>query len=161
MIRHVSIPAREPRHVATVLAEVMQGRVYPFPGPAPGAFMAVAGDEHGTMIEVYAEDTVGAPGKGEAPGTFESNPTPPQYWPFHLLLSVSLDEAAIQAIGEREGWRTRRFGRGAPGQPPLFEVIEFWVENRFLIELSTPDMDPDYLRTYQLKALEAALTARA
>jgi len=41
MIRHVSIPARDPRHVATVLAEVMQGRVYPFPGPVPGAFMAV------------------------------------------------------------------------------------------------------------------------
>jgi hypothetical protein len=66
-----------------------------------------------------------------------------------VLLSVQLDEAAIQAIGDREGWRTRRFGRGPPNRP-LFDVIEFWVENRFLIELSTPDMDPAYLRTCEM-----------
>lgn len=157
MIRHVSIPARDPHHVATVLAELMQGRVYPFPGPVPGAFMATAGDAHGTQIEVYPEQAAAAPGKDGAPGSFEVNPAPPQYWPFHLLLSVQLDEAAIQTIGDREGWRTRRFHRGPPGQP-LFDVIEFWVENRFLIELSTPDMDPAYLRTYD--GLEA-MTARA
>jgi hypothetical protein len=154
MIRHVSIPAGDPRHVATVLAELMQGRAYPFPGPLPGAFMAVAGDAHGTQIEVYAEDTAAAPGEGGAPGDFHANPAPPRYWPFHLLLSVQLDEAAIQAIGDREGWRTRRFSRGAPGRP-LFDVIEFWVENRLLIELSTPDMDPAYLRTYH--GLEAMM----
>jgi hypothetical protein len=157
MIRHVSIPARDPRHVATVLAELMQGRVYPFPGPIPGAFMAVAGDAHGTQIEVYTETTVGVPGVGDEPAEIQVNPTPPQYWPFHMLLSVELDESAIQAIGDREGWRTRRLSRGMPGRP-LFDVIEFWVENRFMIELSTPAMDPAYLRTYQ--GLEAMM-ARA
>jgi hypothetical protein len=117
--------------------------------------MAVAGDDLGTQIEVYPEGAAAAPGEGAAPGTFHINPTPPQYWPFHLLLSVKLDEAAIQAIGDREGWHTRRFHRGPPGQP-LFDVIEFWVENRFLIELSTPDMDPAYLRAYaDLEALMA------
>jgi hypothetical protein len=154
MIRHVSIPARDPRHVASVLAELMQGRVYPFPGPVPGAFMAVAGDPHGTQIEVYPEQAAAAPGEADAPGVFEANTAPPRYWPFHLLLSVQLDEAAIQAIGDREGWRTRRFHRGPPGRP-LFDVIEFWVENRFLIEVSTPDMDPAYLRTYE--GLEAMM----
>src|SRR5690348_5054328 len=118
MIRHVSIPARDPRHVATVLAEVMQGHVGPFPGPVPGAFMASAGDAHGTQIEVYPEDAAAVPGEGGmAPGVFEANPAPPQYWPYHVLLSVQLDEVAIQRIGDREGWRTRRFGRGPPGRP--------------------------------------------
>jgi len=149
MIRHVSIPARDPSHVATVLAEVMQGRVYPFPGPVPGAFMAAAGDGLGTQIEVYPEDVGAQPGKGGEPGVFEANPAPPEYWPFHVLLSVRLDEAAVQAIGDREGWRTRRFGRG-PANRPFFDVIEFWVENRFLIEISTPDMDPAYLRTCEM-----------
>jgi hypothetical protein len=120
--------------------------------------MAVAGDALGTQIEVYPEAAAAAPGHGEAPGRFQANPAPPQYWPFHLLLSVELDEAAIQAIGEREGWHTRRFSRGMPGRP-LFDVIEFWVENRFLIEVSTPDMDPAYLRTYQ--GLEAMMAAMA
>ena len=158
MIRHVSIPARDARHVATVLAELMQGRVHPFPGPVPGAFMAASGDAHGTNIEVYPETAAATPGEGGEEGFFVANPAPPQYWPFHLLLSVQLDEAQVQAIGDREGWRTRRFGRGGPPGRPLFDVIEFWVENRFLIEVSTPDMDPAYLRTCQ--GLEAMM-ARA
>ena len=153
MIRHVSIPAANPRHVAGVLAELMQGRVYPFPGPIPGAFMAVAGDEYGTQIEVYTETTAAAPGDGGMPAIL-ANPSPPQYWPFHILLSIRLDEAAIQAIGDREGWVTRRLSRGMPGGP-LFDVIEFWVENRFMIELSTPDMDPAYLGAYH--GLEAMM----
>jgi hypothetical protein len=158
MIRHVSIPAREPRHVAAVLAELMGGRCYPFPGPIAGAFMAASGDEHGTNIEVYPETAAATPGEGGEEGFFAANPAPPAYWPFHLLLSVALDEGQVQAIGDREGWRTRRFSRGMPGRP-LFDVIEFWVENRFLIEVSTPDMDPAYLRTCQ--GLEAMMAARA
>ena len=39
MIHHVSIPAREPQHVAEVLAELMGGKCYPF-GPLEGAFSA-------------------------------------------------------------------------------------------------------------------------
>jgi hypothetical protein len=54
MNHHVSLPAREPRHVAGVLAELMGGRCHPF-GPLEGAFMASSGDEHGSMIEVYPE----------------------------------------------------------------------------------------------------------
>ena len=54
MIHHVSIPAREPQRVATVLAELMNGKCFPF-GPLEGAYMAASGDEHGTMIEVYPE----------------------------------------------------------------------------------------------------------
>src|SRR6516165_12781159 len=54
MIHHVSIPAREPQHVAEVLAELMGGNCFPF-GPLEGAFMAASGDGHGSMIEVYPE----------------------------------------------------------------------------------------------------------
>ena len=32
MIHHISISARDPEHVAAVLAELMDGRVFPFPG---------------------------------------------------------------------------------------------------------------------------------
>jgi hypothetical protein len=41
MIHHVSNPAREPRHVAGVLAELMGGTCHPV-GPLEGAFMAAA-----------------------------------------------------------------------------------------------------------------------
>ena len=57
---------------------------------------------------------------------------------------MPVDRATVERIGEREGWRTRYFGRGAPGQPPAFHVIEFWVENRLMIEVATPDMVEEY-----------------
>jgi hypothetical protein len=56
MIHHVSIPAREPQHVAEVLAELMNGKCFPF-GPLEGAFMATSGDANGTTFEVYPERT--------------------------------------------------------------------------------------------------------
>ena len=48
-------PARDPARVAKVLAELIDGHAYRFPGPLPGAAMAVSGDRHGTMIEIYPE----------------------------------------------------------------------------------------------------------
>ena len=156
MIRHVSIPAMNPANVAKVLAELMHGRAYKFPGDVRDAFMAVSGDPAGTMIEVYPLTAAGRPGEDEAPGRQEPNPNPPEFWPFHLLMSVPLRETDILAVGAREGWRTKRFGRGAPGARPLFEVIEMWVENRFLVELAPEDMISPYERTYQFELLDRA-----
>jgi hypothetical protein len=72
-----------------------------------------------------------------------------------MLLSVPVDRATVGRIGEREGWRTQYFGRGAPGQPPAFHVIEFWVENRLMIEVATPDMLSEYTRLIRYDMLEA------
>ncbi|MEJ0017078.1 MAG: hypothetical protein WDN25_11040 [Acetobacteraceae bacterium] len=146
----MSISARDPQHVATVLAELMGGRCYPFPGPIAHSFMAVTGDAHGTMIEVYPETVTLVPGTGDDPGQAGQSATA-GYGPFHLLLSVPVDRATVDRIGEREGWRTRYFGRGAPGQPPAFHVIEFWVENRLMIEVATLDMVEEYTRIIRLE----------
>ena len=48
------------------------------------------------------------------------------------------------AIGAREGWRARTFGRGMKGHKPFFHVIEFWLENRLMIEVASPDMAEVY-----------------
>jgi hypothetical protein len=159
MIHHVSIPAREPRHVAEVLAELMGGRCYPF-GPLPGAFMAVSGDSHGTMIEVYPEASALSPGTSEDPVTFVENERTPPTWPFHLLLSVPTEQGDIEHIGEREGWRTKLFGRGMPGEKPLFHVIEFWIENRLMVEVVPREMARDYEELLQFSSLDAMMGAR-
>lgn len=52
MIHDLSISARDTRHVADVLAELSDGVVTGF-GPSPDSWIAWAGDEHGTAIEVY------------------------------------------------------------------------------------------------------------
>lgn len=155
MIHHISLPARDPAVVAEVLAELMGGRAYPFPGPLPGARMAVSGDPHGTMIEVYPEPTVMTPGPGERPVVYATDGTQQPYAAFHALISVPLDRAAVEALGARVGWRTRLFGRGGPNRPPVFHVIEFWVENRILLEVVTADMIEVYTRYMQPQHLDS------
>ena len=144
MIHHVSIPAREPQHVAKVLAELMVGECHPF-GPLDGAYMATSGDAHGTMIDVYPEQATLDIPDNDDPVLFGENKTPPHAWPFHMLLSVPLEQDEIERIGAREGWRTKAFGRGARGgQKPFFHVIEFWLENRLMIEVISPAMAKEY-----------------
>jgi hypothetical protein len=141
MIHHVSIPAREPQHVAEVLAEVMGGRCVPF-GPLEGAYMALGAD--GGMIEVYPDRaTLDIPASDDQV-VFGENQAPPRTWPFHIFLSVPLDREAVERIGTREGWRTKTFGRGIQGHKPFFHVIEFWLENRLMIEVAPPDMAKEY-----------------
>ena len=143
MIHHVSIPAREPQHVAEVLAELMGGKCFPF-GPLEGAFMAASGDAHGTMIEVYPERATLDIPKRDDQVVFGENRAPPQTWPFHVFLSVPLASEQVERIGAREGWRAKAFGRGMQGHEPFFNVIEFWLENRLMIEVVPPAMLREY-----------------
>jgi hypothetical protein len=143
MIHHVSIPAREQQHVAEVLAELMRGKCYPF-GPLEGAYMAASGDEHGTMIEVYPDcATLDIPSNGDQV-VFGNNTAPPQTWPFHVFLSVPREPDDIERIGAREGWHAQTYGRGMQGSEPFFHVIEFWLENRLMIEVVSPAMAREY-----------------
>ncbi len=154
MIHHVSLPARDPQHVAAVLAELIGGRAYPFRGPLPGAWMALQGDAHGTLIEVYPETTLLRPGEGERRIPFATSPTAPGYFGWHVNLSVALERDAIERIGARENWQTMLYGAAPPGKPAVFHVIQFWVENRTLVELITPSMLADYLRLARFATFE-------
>jgi hypothetical protein len=58
---------------------------------------------------------------------------------------VPREAEEIERIGAREGWRAKTFGRGMQGRKPFFHVIEFWLENRLLIEVATPAMTQEYL----------------
>jgi hypothetical protein len=144
MIHHLSIPARDPRHVAGVLAELLGGYSGPFIGPMPGAWVAYAEDSSGTGIEVYPEDTVLIPGEGDSMGKVSRAESAASWSAFHALVSVKADRATIERIGAREGWRTRHFWRG-PGDMRLFELYEFWIENRLMLELVTEDMLAAYV----------------
>jgi hypothetical protein len=154
MIHHFSIAVADPERVATVLAELLGGFACPFLGPIPGAWAAYAGDAHGTGIEVYPERTAFAPGEGEGMAALEQHEAP-AHVPFHALLSVKVDRAAIERIGAREGWRTVHLWRGPNPQTRLFEVYEFWIENRIMLELATAEMLPAYVRITNAAAQKA------
>ena len=59
MLFHLSIDARDPRHVANVIAELFgSGKAAPFPPVAEGSWVALALDERNTTVEVYPRGTV-------------------------------------------------------------------------------------------------------
>jgi len=157
MIHHVSIPAREPERVARVLAELLGGYAGPFIGPMPGAWVVYQEDGFGTGIEVYDERTMLVPAQGDAMGETQLG-EPPEAVAFHALISVKADRATIERIGAREGWRTRHFWRGPPGRR-LFELYEFWVENRVMLEIVTEDMLQSYVRIANGRAQSELLAA--
>jgi hypothetical protein len=157
MIHHVSIPALDPKHVAEVFCELAGWQARQFMGPVPGAFMLMAEDGKGTAIEVYPDGVVMQPGEGEQQGVMLREPSPPHF-PFHLLLSLDVDPARVLAIGEREGWRVLRCWRGPPGRP-AFELIEFWIENRIMVEIATPEMLPNYLAIATAEAHDRLIAA--
>jgi len=144
MIHHVSIPARDPAHVAKVLAELFGGYAGPFIGPIPGAWVVYLEDGHGSGLEIYRDTTQLYPDTDGPHGAVRQGEAP-RGVAFHALISVKADRATIERIGAREGWVTRHFWRGPPGVR-LFELYEFWVENRILLELATPDMLEGYVR---------------
>jgi len=154
MINHISIAVNDPKHVANVLAEIWDGVVYPFP-PSPGAYLVLADDGRGTTVEVTTAGTVIVPGDGLPPEEGFSIETPteeyeakfqktgeaPQFVATHLNLNTrkSIDE--IKAIGNREGWRVLVANRGGG----LFQLVELWIENHFMLEVMTPEHTKRYV----------------
>jgi len=139
MIRHFSFAAENPHKVASALAEIFGGRVVSFPAHA-GGFMALSGNAHGTSIEVYPMSVELAPNAESGFVEFRENPSPSRYTPTHAAISVPANQEKIQAIAAREGWSARRCQRGP------FDFIEFWVENRVMLELFPPELEPDWTR---------------
>ena len=99
MIHHLSIAARDPKHVAGVLAELMGGNAVPFP-PNPGSFFALQLDEHGSGVEVYPAGTELQPGGSDGGGLCEEAGGRRGYGPTHFALSVATDADKVEAIAE-------------------------------------------------------------
>jgi hypothetical protein len=139
MIHHLSIPAEDPALVSRVLAGMLGGHVTKF-GPYQGSFIAWAGDEHGTAIEVYPAGTEMFPDAGQGQANFRHNPNASGFVATHATVSVNLTKDAILSVATQQGWRAVELSRGS------FDVIELWIENRVMLELMTPEMTQAYLR---------------
>jgi hypothetical protein len=168
MINHISIGVHNPEKVAKVLAELWDGDVIPFP-PCPNSFIALAYDGRGTAVEITPINTVLVPGEGLPPeeGFDAATPTEeyeakfvaddyaPRYVATHLNINTNLSEAEVKQIANREGWRVLTCNRGGG----LFQLIELWVENRFMIEVMTPEQTARYVEIFSPESI-AALKAQ-
>ncbi|MFZ5747222.1 MAG: hypothetical protein ACOY45_06135 [Pseudomonadota bacterium] len=143
MLFHLSIDADDPRHVAQVIAELWGGVATPFPPVTDGSWVAMAGDDRNTMVEVYPRGTqlVEAPGDADAvgvPGGAARSAT-------HFAMATSLDPAQVVLIAAREGWPVKYRKRGA-----AFGVLELWIEGTRMVEVLTPEMQREYLDTMRI-----------
>jgi hypothetical protein len=139
MLFHVSISAHDPRRVATVIAELWGGEAHVFPPVMEGSWVAMAGDERSTTIEVYPIDTVLREGEG-GNDAFGVRTGHFGYSPTHAAIATNLDQDQVMAIARREGWSAKYCKRGGK-----FGVIELWIEGRQMMEVLTPEMQLEYL----------------
>lgn len=140
MIHHLSVAVKNPQHVANVLAEIMQGAAMPFP-PYPDSFVVIAGDEHGTTIEIAPHGMELKPDGPDGAGYADFNRNASNFTATHAAVSVRISEEQIKKIAAREGWRAVTMQRGN-----FFWVIEFWIENTLLLELLPPEFARGYLQ---------------
>ncbi len=146
-----------------VLAEVLGGYAIPFlptsGGYASGSYVAFAGDEHGTAIEVYPLGTELVPGDGSDQAESCYNEAPSRFTATHAAISVSASVQTVEQVGVREGWRVLRCSRGLRSSGRFFEVLEFWIENRLMLELLTPEMARQYTAFLSPANLEPMLVS--
>ncbi len=154
MLFHMSIAARDPRRVAEVIAEIWGGAAERFPPVSDNGWIAIAGDERGTAMEVYPLGTVlrqadvDADARGETSGG-------EAYTATHAAIATPLAEDAVMAIAAREGWPAKYRKRGG-----AFGVVELWIEGRQMMEILTPEMQAEYLATMSIGNWRQMLAAR-
>jgi hypothetical protein len=136
MIHHVSIPARDAKRVAEVLAEFMGGTArQPFE-QAPDVWVAFQEDQEGTFVEVLPAGVELRPASAGGPRLGEAREL--GYGPFHLALSVEMSPEAIATIAKREGWECYL------GGATTTRVMDVWVENATQIHLLPPAFAAEY-----------------
>ncbi|WP_338466826.1 hypothetical protein RXV95_14985 [Novosphingobium sp. ZN18A2] len=155
MLFHVSIDAHDPQRVATVLAELFGGAATPFPPVIEGSWVAHAGDDRNTLVEVYPRNTELVEAEGDAdgfgmPGAVRGGSST------HFAMATPLDEDEVHAIARREGWTSKYRKRGG-----AFGVIEVWIEGDRMIEVLTHDMQREYLDAMRLPVWQAMLAQGA
>lgn len=149
MIFHFSISADDPKRTATMFAELWRGQVFYFPMVGKGSWIAHAGDDRRTTIEVYPRDLAFYP--NESGEGHQRNEPVSRHGPFHAAVGTPLSIEEVEEIGHRYGCHTILCNRGP------FRVIEFWVDNAQMVEMLTPEMQAQYQRSVTPDGFRAML----
>jgi hypothetical protein len=155
MIAHISIPAHDPRAAAEVFGRIIDGEVMPFP-VVEGAWVAIARDGSGLGVEVVPAASAHHPGDGLPDGRVSDGPfvmpwetqirqdgAPQDASGFHVAITTKLSVDDLLAIGAEKRWRAVHCDRGG-----VFDLVELWIDNRFLVEVLPPKGSERYHAFY-------------
>jgi hypothetical protein len=152
MIFHCSIAADDPERSARFLAELWDGRAFPFPPVGKGSWVAMAGDDRNSTIEIYPRGTEAHPGEGDAAVRDLVGATV-RNGPFHAAIATALSADRVKEIAGRYETVAKVCPRGP------FDVVEIWIDGCQMIEVLTPEMQEQYLRNVTIPGWEAYLAA--
>lgn len=155
MIFHTSIAAYDPERVARVVAELWGAEVFPFAPSRKGSWMVVAGDERGTLLEVYPHGHLLFADR-EKHANDPLREDLPQASATHVAIGTVLQEEQVFGIGAREGWTVRKLSRGGG-----FDVIELWLEDAIMLEIITEEMKARYLESNTIDHWRKLIAQRA
>lgn len=142
-ILHISIPVRDPKRVAQALAELVEGAVFDF--LHPGCYFVTFG-ECGSLIELYRKEIELRPGEPGEPCELLDSDSPARFTGSHTAICVSAGADRVMEIARAYGWRAEIHRRR------VFRVIEFWIENEYLLEVFPPEFASEYLAACELVA---------
>jgi len=153
MILHASITSECPQGAAETIAAILGGVALPYPDFGEKAWLAMAGDEHGTLIEFlergkefhYVENAAVAHVTG----------TPARHSGFHLLIETPHDVAKVLAIAAGRGYPAHVAQHG-----PL-TVVELWLDGCTLIEVATPAMAAHYRSLARVASVRESIAPNA
>ena len=154
MLFHLSIEADNPERLAQFFAEAWDGEALPFPSVTPGSWVALSGDDRGTMIEIYPRGTEIHPveGDNDAVGV---RVAPHRYNATHMAIATRKSEADIYALCDRYGFSAKYRKRGG-----VFGVIEIFAEDCQMIEILTDEMQREYTGAVTIENWKMMLQAR-
>ena len=136
-IAHFSMPADDPKRVAEVLAEMMEGEAIRFPPAGPHAWMAWSKDG-AVEIEITPRGLAVVYGPEEA--GWKDDGIARKHSEVHVALCVDRPAAEIIAIAKKADWPARHCWRGGD----IFDLTEVWVEGAFMIEMLDPAQTARY-----------------
>jgi hypothetical protein len=154
MLFHMSFAADDPQATAQLMAEIWQGRAYPFPPFAEGSWIAMAGDDRGSGLEVYPRGTEMHEGEGTRDVRCVMGATNRNI-ANHAAIATALSQEEVKAIADRYGVAAKPCDRGP------FRVIELWVDGCTMFEVLTPDMQDEYRAAMTFEGWEGFLAATA
>ena len=145
-IFHTSIPVREPKRVAQALAKLVEGATFDF--IHPGCYFVTLG-EPGSLIELYRKEIELRPGEAGKPCELVDGNSPARFTGSHTAIRVSANADRVLEVAGAYGWRAEIHRRR------VFRVIEFWIENEYLLEVFPPEFASEYLAACELVSSSA------
>ena len=134
-----------------MLAELWRGEAFPFPMVGKGSWVAHAGDDRRSTIEVYPRNMALYPTERAGEERYE---TVSRNGPFHAAVATPLSIEEVEEIARKYGCHTSLCQRG-----PWFRVIEVWVDNCLMLEMMTPEMQEEYQRSITVENWRAMLAS--